>query len=132
MAKKDKVVEKEVKTKATSGYAAKDMSESLGIEPKELRVHLRALKIEKPEAGWVWKNKTDAKDVEKAVAGRIKELANKPARTTKAADEAPAKGGKSKKSDAPAEEPKGKKAKKGKDVEPEAPKGKAKKKSGKE
>lgn len=130
MAKKEKAVKEEVKTKATGGYAAKDMAESLGIEPKELRVHLRACKIEKPEAGWVWKNKTEAKDVEKAVEARIKELANKPARTTKAADEAPAKGGKSKKSDA---EPKAKKDKKepAESTEAESTGKKAKKKSAK-
>lgn len=131
MSKKDKAAT-ETKTKSTGGYTAKDMAESLGIEPKELRVHLRATKTEKPEAGWVWKNKTEAKDVEKAVAARIKELANKPAKAPKAAEEKPAKAGKSKKSDAPAEEPKGKKGKKVKDEEPAAPKGKAKKKSGKE
>lgn len=132
MAKKEKAVKEEVKTKATGGYAAKDMSESLGIEPKELRVHLRALKIEKPEAGWTWKNKTEAKDIEKAVAGRIKELANKPAKPAKATKAEPeAKAGKSKKSEVV--EPKAKKGKKqaeSTEAEP-APK-KAKKKSAKE
>lgn len=60
-----------------AGYTAALMAEALGIETKDLRMHLRALKIDKPEAGWVWPKKGDAKDIEKAVTARIKDLANK-------------------------------------------------------
>lgn len=113
-----------IMAKEQTGYTAAAMAESLGIETRDLRGHLRALKIEKPEAGWVWPKKGDAKDIEKQVAARIKELANKPAR------------GNSKSKDEPEPENKGKGKKEKKDAEPaksskdksdEAPKSKKKK-----
>lgn len=67
-------------TKTTAGYNAAAMAESLGIEPAELRKHLRATGAEKPEGGWNWPSKKAAADVEKSVAARIKELASKPAK----------------------------------------------------
>lgn len=68
------------------GYKAADLAEELGISPADLRKHLRALKVEKPEAGWVWPKKTDAslKEIRTSVKARIKELADKPAKETKA------------------------------------------------
>lgn len=94
-----------------TGYTAALMAESLGIETKDLRMHLRALKVDKPEAGWVWPKKGDAKDIEKAVANRIKELANK------SKDKANTK-------DKPEPEGKGKGKGKGKPEEPAKGKGK--------
>ena len=69
------------------GYKAADLAEELGISAADLRKHLRALKIEKPEAGWVWPKKTDAalKEIRTAVKNRIKELADKPAKESKPA-----------------------------------------------
>lgn len=69
------------------GYKAADLAEELGISAADLRKHLRALKVEKPEAGWVWPKKTDAslKEIRTAVKNRIKELADKPAKESKPA-----------------------------------------------
>lgn len=82
----------EAKESKVTGYTAANMAESLGIPAADLRKHLRALGTEKPESGWVWGSKKAAADVEKSVAGRIKELASKPA-TPKAAktEDAPVK-----------------------------------------
>lgn len=102
--------------KKDNTYTAGMMAESLGIDTRELRGHLRALKIEKPAEGWQWAKKGDCKDIEKQVAGRIKELAAK----------------KAAKADAPvADAPKGKGKKKAADEAPveETKKGKGKKKA---
>lgn len=126
-----------IMAKEVTGYTAANMAESLGIETRELRGHLRALDIEKPEAGWVWPKKGDAKDIEKQVTARIKELANKAqARGDAKGKEEPAKGkGKGKGKEEP-EAPKGKGKKEKKDEAPakpskekpeEAPKSKKKK-----
>lgn len=61
-----------------TGYTASQMAASLGIEPAELRKHLRAAEIEKPAAGWTWANEKAAASVRKAVETRIKELASAP------------------------------------------------------
>lgn len=121
MAKKTTATPEVKTTKTVGGYTAKDMADSLGIEPRELRAHLRSTGAEKPDAGWAWKNKTEAKDVEKAVAARIKELAAKAA----SKPDTPAKAGKSKKSEEVTEK-KAKKTKETKEVEPEVKKTKKK------
>lgn len=61
-----------------TGYTAGNLAEALGIEPAELRKHLRALEIEKPADSWTWPNEKAAASVKKAVEARIKELASKP------------------------------------------------------
>lgn len=63
---------------AKTGFTAADLAGELGIEPAELRKHLRALGTEKPADSWTWPNAKAAADVKKAVAARIKELADKP------------------------------------------------------
>jgi len=65
------------------GYKASDLAAELEISAADLRKHLRALKIEKPEAGWVWPKKTDddLKEIRTSLKARIKELASKPAKT---------------------------------------------------
>lgn len=72
----------ETKTTAkTEGYNAAALAEEFELAPADLRKHLRALKIEKPEAGWVWPKKTDAGLVEirKALKERLKSLEAKAA-----------------------------------------------------
>ena len=77
----------DLKMAKVEGYKAADLAEELGISAADLRKHLRALKVEKPEAGWVWPKKTDAslKEIRTAVKNRIKELADKPAKESKPA-----------------------------------------------
>lgn len=102
----------ETKTTAkTEGYNAAALAEEFELAPADLRKHLRALKIEKPEAGWVWPKKTDAGLVEirKALKERLKSLEAKAAGKT----EAPAKAKAAPKAKAKTEEKapaKGKKA----------------------
>lgn len=76
--------------KTTEGYKAVDVAAEVGISPADLRKHLRALKIEKPEEGWVWANKTKAAPIVKQVKARIAELA-KGDKPTKDEKKAPAK-----------------------------------------
>lgn len=78
----DKTMAKEVK-----GIKASQVAGDLGISAADLRKHLRALKIEKPEAGWVWPNKTAANAVIKQVKARIADLAKAPAKADKPAKE---------------------------------------------
>lgn len=77
--------EKAPKTEKT-GYTAAHMAASLGIEPAELRKHLRGTGAEKPAGGWTWGSEKEAASVRKAVEARIKELASAPAK-----EKAPAK-----------------------------------------
>ena len=80
--------------KQTEGYKAADLAAEFEITPADLRKHLRALKIDKPEAGWVWPKKTDKAltEIRKQLKARLKELASKPAAEKKAPEKkAPAK-----------------------------------------
>lgn len=72
--------------KVTEGYKAADLAAEFEITPADLRKHLRALKIDKPEAGWVWPKKTDKAltEIRKQLKARLKELASKPAAEKKA------------------------------------------------
>lgn len=97
--------------KEVTGYKAKELAEEFGITPADLRKHLRALGIEKPEEGWVWPKKTDKAltEIRKQVKARIKELESKPAKEKapkkEKAEKAPAKGkGKGKAKEEPAAE----------------------------
>jgi SNF2 family DNA or RNA helicase len=96
MATKKAAPAPEKEAPAKTGYTAADLAGELGIEPAELRKHLRALGTEKPADSWTWPNAKAAAEVKKAVAAHIKELANKPA-----AEKAPAK----KEADAPKLDP---------------------------
>lgn len=79
MAKKAATPEKETaKAKTDTGYTAANMAESLGIEPAELRKHLRATSAVKPGASWNWPSEKAAALVRKQVEAHIKELASKP------------------------------------------------------
>lgn len=92
-----------------TGFTASNLAEKLGIEPAELRKHLRAIGAVKPAGGWTWDNEKAAADVTKQVQTRIKELAAAPAK-----EKAPAK--------APAEKPAAKKpAAKATDAAPKKP-----------
>jgi len=71
------------KTEKT-GYTAGHMATALGIEPAELRKHLRATGAEKPAGGWTWGSEKEAASVRKQVEAHIKEQANKPAKEAKA------------------------------------------------
>lgn len=73
------------------GTTAKQIAEDLGISAADLRKHLRALKIEKPEGGWVWTRKADVASVTKQVKARIAELEKEPAKKAPAKEKAPAK-----------------------------------------
>lgn len=73
-------------TAVKTGFTATAMAEKLGIEPAELRKHLRATGAVKPAGGWTWDNEKAASDVIKSVQTRIKELAAAPAK-----EKAPAK-----------------------------------------
>lgn len=88
--------------KVTEGYKAADLAAEFEITPADLRKHLRALKIEKPEAGWVWPKKTDKDltEIRKQLKQRLKDLAEKPAAEKKA----PAAKKSAKKEEAPADE----------------------------
>lgn len=68
------------------GYTASMLAGKLGIEPAELRKHLRATGAEKPAGGWTWPSEKAADPVAKQVQARIKELAAAPAK-----EKAPAK-----------------------------------------
>lgn len=72
--------------KEVTGYKAKELAEEFGITPADLRKHLRALGIEKPEAGWVWPKKTDKAltEIRKQIKARLKELADAPKKEKKA------------------------------------------------
>lgn len=104
-AKKAATPEKETaKAKTTEGYTASHMAESLGIEPAELRKHLRATGAEKPGASWNWPSEKAAAGVRKQIEAHMKEQAAKPPKEKAA--KAPAK-----KEDAPKpSKPKAKKA----------------------
>lgn len=85
---------KMAKAATEAKYTAKTLAEDLGITPADLRKHLRALKIEKPEGGWNWNTKKDADAIAKQVKARLADLASKPAKEPKAkapAKKAPAK-----------------------------------------
>lgn len=112
--------------KVTEGYKASDLAGEFEITPADLRKHLRALKIEKPEAGWVWPKKTDKGLVEirKQLKARLKDLASKAtAEKKEPAEKAPAKKAAAKKStdseegNAPAKKTRSRKAKKTSDDE---------------
>lgn len=112
-AKKTAAPKAEPKEAAKSGYTAADLAGELGIEPAELRKHLRALGTEKPADSWTWPNAKAAADVKKAVAARIKELADKP-KAEKAAPTKEAKPTRKAKADPEPEAPKSKPVRKAK------------------
>lgn len=70
-----------------ANYTAKDLAAEFEITPADLRKHLRALKIEKPEGGWKWAKKTDKSlvGIRKELKQRLKDLASKPAKAEKPA-----------------------------------------------
>lgn len=90
-AKKTTTAPAEKAPKATAeGYSASKMAEALGIEPAELRKHLRATGAEKPGASWNWPSEKAAASVRKQVEAHIKELASKPKAEKPAKADAPA------------------------------------------
>lgn len=57
----------------TSGMVtANDIAKKLGVEGREVRGVLRALKLEKPEYGWAWPKK-EAADIEAKIVKGLKE-----------------------------------------------------------
>lgn len=69
------------------GYPAKELAAEFEISAADLRKHLRALKVTKPDAGWVWPKKTDKDLVEirKQLKQRLKDLESAPAKKEPAA-----------------------------------------------
>lgn len=67
----------DTKMAKAEGYTAKELAEEFDITPAELRKHLRALGVEKPEAGWVWTKKADLTQIRKDLKQRLKNLADK-------------------------------------------------------
>lgn len=94
-------------------YTAKDLAAEFEITPADLRKHLRALKIEKPEGGWNWAKKTDKGLVEirKQLKQRLKDLESKPSKAEKAEKKAKAPKAKAEKAPAKKKAPKVKKPK---------------------
>lgn len=111
---------------AETNYTAKDLAAEFEITPADLRKHLRALKIEKPDGGWKWAKKTDKGLVEirKQVKQRLKDLASAPAKAEKKAPKAEKeKAPKAKKEKAPKAEKKAPAKKKAPKVKKPAKKG---------
>ena len=76
--KKLKREKKEPKPKIdkTGMVSATDIAKELGVEGKDVRVVLRAMKLEKPQGGWLFDKKT-AEDIREKVRKGLKEQAKK-------------------------------------------------------
>lgn len=75
---KQEKIKKEPKTKIdkTGMITANDIAKELGVEGREVRGVLRAMKLEKPEGGWMFDKKT-AEEIREKVKKGLKEKAKK-------------------------------------------------------